>query len=762
MATKIKYKGNVIAEIQSGQTAELDCSGFKMGSDVVVEVNSNLQEKTITENGEYSASTDGAEGYSKVTVDVPIPDGYIQPSGDFQITENGTKDVTNYASVTVDVPIPDGYIVPSGDLEITENGTKDVTNYASVTVDIEPTLQEKTVTENGEVTPDEGYEGLSKVTIDVPIPDGYIQPSGDLEITDNGTKDVTNYASVTVDVEPTLQEKTVTPSSNEQNVTADEGYDGLSKVTVASIPAEYIIPEGSVTITENLTVNVTDKAEVVVNVPIPDGYIVPSGNLPITENGTFNVTDKESVTVNITGTEPEKWDGSYTIVRQLISFTISTTEDESLSTHYSEENMTWEQWIASEYNTFGLTIGTDSDKSVVYYPYQDSNYVLQYNGTQITPTDVIIAGYNYEINTATLISFTISTTEGESLSTNQAEEGMTWEQWIASEYNTSGLTIGTESGNSVVYYSYQDTNYVLQYDGAQITPTDTIVSNRNYEIDIVNIIVFTVRTSDGTLLKTYQADEGMTWEQWIASDHSTTGVTIGTDSGNSVVYYSYQDTNYVLQYNGTQITPTDTIVANRSYKIDNSTDTGDTTEPISFTISIFNGAVLSTYQADDGMTWNQWIASEYNTSGVTTGTDSGKSVVYYSYQGTNYILQYNGTQITPTDTIVANRSYVINTADLISFTVKLYDETGEIETISTYQAEEGMTWDQWIESDYNTVGMTIGTDTTGGSTVVFYPYGNDDTYPYTKYNYILQYSGNLYVDHTAEIIADYNYHIVAS
>lgn len=63
-----------------------------------------------------------------------------------------------------------------------------------------PTLQEKTVTANGSVVPDEGYDGLSKVNVSVPA--------------------------------PSLQAKTVTPSASTQTVTAASGYDGLSKVTV--------------------------------------------------------------------------------------------------------------------------------------------------------------------------------------------------------------------------------------------------------------------------------------------------------------------------------------------------------------------------------------------------------------------------------------------------------------------------------------------------------------------------------------------------
>lgn len=67
----------------------------------------------VTENGTYTASN-GVDGFSPVVVNVPIPDGYIKPSGTFPITENGEYDVAQYAEVNVNIPSGGGYAIKSG------------------------------------------------------------------------------------------------------------------------------------------------------------------------------------------------------------------------------------------------------------------------------------------------------------------------------------------------------------------------------------------------------------------------------------------------------------------------------------------------------------------------------------------------------------------------------------------------------------------------------------------------------------------------
>ncbi|GFI61263.1 hypothetical protein IMSAG049_00420 [Clostridiales bacterium] len=122
--------------------------------------------------------------------------GLAESTSDLQVCVEAVEAISDNGAVSQKLDsVTNSYTIPGG----YHNGS------GVVSVDTE----EKTITANGEYTPTTG-KLLSKITVNV-------------------------------ESAPSLQEKNVTPTKAAQTVSPDEGYDGLSKVTVGAIPNSYAV-----------------------------------------------------------------------------------------------------------------------------------------------------------------------------------------------------------------------------------------------------------------------------------------------------------------------------------------------------------------------------------------------------------------------------------------------------------------------------------------------------------------------------------------
>ena len=99
------------------------------------------------------------------------------------------------------------------------------------------------------------------------------------------------------------QNKTVTPTTSTQTITADSGYTGLGTVTVNRIPTNYLIPSGNKSITANGTnIDVAQYATVSVNVSgggsTPDPMTLPTSTSSSATSGYTNKATISRLTSN--------------------------------------------------------------------------------------------------------------------------------------------------------------------------------------------------------------------------------------------------------------------------------------------------------------------------------------------------------------------------------------------------------------------------------------------------------------------------------
>lgn len=106
-----------------------------------------------------------------------------------------------------------------------------------------------------------------------------------------------------------------------------------------------------------------------------------------------------------------------------------------------------------------------------------------FSDVEVTPHEgyitMTINGVDFNLKTAasvSLISFSINN------ATYQAEDGMTWSEWVASEYNTGGYVVRanaiTSGGMSIVDHNYTAVPPISTI----VSPTDTIKNGYIYQL----------------------------------------------------------------------------------------------------------------------------------------------------------------------------------------------------------------------------------------------------------------------------------------
>lgn len=265
---------------------------------------------------------------------------------------------------------------------------------------------------------------------------GGITPTGTINITSNGIHDVTRYASANVQVSSTInnQNKTITPTTSQQTVTADSGYTGLGTVTINAMPSGSAgTPSASKGTVSNHSISITPS------VTNTTGYIVGStktgtavtvsaselvsGNKSITSNGTnIDVINYATVSVNVSG-------GGTTINNQ----------DKSVTPSESEQTITAD----NGYTGLGtVTVGAISSTYVGSGITQRTSSSLSASGATVTAP----AGYYASQATKTVSTLTLpTTTSSTSSGTSKASFTLT--------AGTKYLNIPTGYNSAAAYYT---------------------------------------------------------------------------------------------------------------------------------------------------------------------------------------------------------------------------------------------------------------------------------------------------------------------
>lgn len=202
---------------------------------------------------------------------------------------------------------------------------------------------------------------------------------------------------------------------------------------------------------------------------------------PISATGSFatDINKTSNVSIESKSVAFGTWTG-------LLSYNVDVQEEETTSfeiggnSHVAKENMTWGDFVSSNYNNTGLTLNGNSIGV-------GNNLLLDKNGA--VSADSIITNGPYAVE-SDVETFTIEDAIKQTTITCYAPKNMTWNEWIDSEWNIlKSAPYGYDfiTGHYEIRILFGPYNWYLEYVNPNDGPMPTLggydpVLSVNYKI----------------------------------------------------------------------------------------------------------------------------------------------------------------------------------------------------------------------------------------------------------------------------------------
>ena len=430
--------------------------------------------------------------------------------------------------------------------------------------------------------------------------------------------------------------KTITPSTASQ-VAVSSGYYTGGNVIVAAVPTQTKTATPTTT-TQNITPdNGKFLSKVTVNA-IPSNYIVPSGTSTITSNGTYNIKNYASVAVNVASGgsgEIAEWSEAEDAI---ISKTISGG--------YTNDRVTIVGSNAFQYCSSLTSVSFPACTSISDYAFHNCSNLISVSFPACTSIGAAAFLRCFKLTSANFSVCTIIGSSGFNGCSSLASVNFPvcttiWHNAFQSCSKLSSASFPVCI--SIFNYAFHNCSNLTS---VSFPACDYIGDSAFYNCSNLTSVSFPACTSIGHTAfgrcsKLTSANfsvctsiSGDVFNRCYKLSSLTLGASTVCNLAASGAFMSTPYAGYSTYFSGTPViyVPTSLVSSYRtatnwtyfsSYFVgDASLDSGDSGSGDSGSGDLITFTIAGTsYQAEEGMTWGEWIESEYNTSYYSTDGD---------------------------------------------------------------------------------------------------------------------------------------------